>query len=167
MFSFSRSSPGYGDFSSLCQFLGFFEEKNPPLNCTGYISWRRNKPLLCISTLQFEVYLLLKHHLAMQRQEVMYKKECIKNLFEWILGNSVRERGTWEIVWPEERRAIPQHPPPPSQLQVYLGIQCWLQLDCKGGMKPERALGATARGQNYNIMRLGSTLKISLYLRIF
>lgn len=64
MFSFSRSSPGYGDFGSLFQFLGFFEEKNLLLNCTGYTSWRRNKPLLCVNTLQFEVHLLLQHNLA-------------------------------------------------------------------------------------------------------
>ena len=55
---------------SLCQptFLGFFEEKSLLLNCTGCVPWRRKKPLLCVKTLQFEVYLLLQHNLAYPNQ---------------------------------------------------------------------------------------------------
>lgn len=39
---FSEAVQVMETLAAFVQFLGFFEEKSSPLNCTGYISWRRN-----------------------------------------------------------------------------------------------------------------------------
>ena len=133
MFCFSRSSPGYGDFGSLCQFLGFFEEKNLPLNCTGYISWRRNKPLLCVNTVQFEVHLLLQYNLAYPnpcRGLMSCKRRKASGIYlndALVILPGKEEHGK---LWGQKREELsPRTLPDPPSSRCILGSSvgcCWI-----------------------------------------